>query len=72
MMTLTAPKPEEFADHVVPRHSPQSARLKGLMDEADAIRASYESGRITAEQALNELAKLKSRHRSVFQRVLGL
>lgn len=59
-------------DRVVPRHSPQSLRLRRLMDEARAIREREERGELRPEVAMAMLGQLKNRHRTIFQRMLGI
>ncbi|WP_295043300.1 hypothetical protein [uncultured Paracoccus sp.] len=59
-------------DLVVPRHNPQSLRLRKLMDEARMIREQEERGELKPEAALEMLGQLKSRHRTIFQRMLGI
>lgn len=71
-MTAVAKSSEKiYVDHVKPRHSTQSQRLRTLMDEAERIRLRYEQDEISAEEALKEIASLKARHRTLFQRILG-
>ena len=53
------------------QHSAQARRLRTLMSEASAIREKLESGEIDYDRAAAELSRLKSRHRSLFQRLLG-
>lgn len=60
------------SDRVVPRHSPQSLRLRTLMDEARIIREREERGELKPETALAMLSQLKNRHRTIFQRMLGI
>ncbi|MGN7870435.1 hypothetical protein [Paracoccus sp. 22332] len=56
----------------MPRHSPQSLRLRTLMDEARIIREREERGELKPEAALAMLSQLKNRHRTIFQRMLGI
>jgi hypothetical protein len=57
---------------IVPKHSVQSARLKRLMEEARVIREREERGEISANQAALMTDQLKDRHRTIFQRMLGV
>lgn len=52
--------------------SPQSVRLKQLMDEARRIRRERDAGKISELEAEQRLGQLRTRHLTFFQRVLEI